>query len=208
MSNTHAWVRNSTPPQEHWKKELSWCQNKNKTSLVTSEVVILTTSRLLPQVPKKRRCKTAGFVVLFSLSLKWAKASLQWRHNGRDGISHHQLHDCLLNGLFRRISKKTSKLRVTGLCAGNSPVTGEFPAQKFSYAENASSWWRHHELRRDEMWKRCHTIAITRTYIRCMWIIYYLEIVCFRWRSGNQSIKRRLKVNWYPFPLSSVKIWI
>ena len=38
-------------------------------------------------------------------------------------------HDCLLNRPFRRRSKKTSKLRVTGLCVGNSPVTGEFPAQ-------------------------------------------------------------------------------
>ena len=53
--------------------------------------------------------------------------SLQWRHNGRDGVSNHQLRDCLLNRLFRRRSKKTSKLRITGLCAGNSPVTGEFP---------------------------------------------------------------------------------
>ena len=40
-----------------------------------------------------------------------------------------QLHDCLLNRLFMRRSKKTSKLGVTGLCAGNSPGTGEFPAQ-------------------------------------------------------------------------------
>ena len=38
----------------------------------------------------------------------------------------------------RRISKKTSKLRVTGLCEGNSPVTGEFPAQKTSDVENVS----------------------------------------------------------------------
>ena len=37
-----------------------------------------------------------------------------------------------------RISKKTSKLRVTGLCAGNSPGTGEFPAQMVSNAENVS----------------------------------------------------------------------
>ena len=44
----------------------------------------------------------------------------------------------------RHRSKKTSKLRVTGLCAGNSPVTGEFPAQMASYAENLSIWWRHH----------------------------------------------------------------
>ena len=33
-------------------------------------------------------------------------------------------------------STKTSKLRVTGLCAGNLPVTGEFPAQRASNAEN------------------------------------------------------------------------
>ena len=44
----------------------------------------------------------------------------------------------------RRRSKKTSKLRVTGLCEGNSPVTGEFPAQRASNAENVSILWRHH----------------------------------------------------------------
>ena len=70
--------------------------------------------------------------------------SLLWRHSRRDGVSNHQPHDCLLNRLFRRRSKKTSKLRVTGLCAGNSPVTGEFPAQMASNAENVSIWWRHH----------------------------------------------------------------
>ena len=42
-------------------------------------------------------------------------------------------------------SKKTPKLRVTGLCAGNSPGTGEFPAQMASNAEEASIWWRHHD---------------------------------------------------------------
>ena len=64
--------------------------------------------------------------------------SLQWRHNERDGVSNYQSHDCLHNSLFRRRSKKTSKLRVTGLCAGNSPMTGEFPAQRASNAENVS----------------------------------------------------------------------
>ena len=42
--------------------------------------------------------------------------SLQWRHNERDAVSNHQTRDCLLNLLFRRRSKKASKLRVTGLC--------------------------------------------------------------------------------------------
>ena len=40
--------------------------------------------------------------------------------------------------------KKTSKLRVIELCAGNSPVTDEFPAQMSSNEENVSIWWRHH----------------------------------------------------------------
>ena len=47
--------------------------------------------------------------------------SLHWRHNDHDGMSNHQPHGCLLNLLFRRWSKKTSKLLVTGLCVGNSP---------------------------------------------------------------------------------------
>ena len=71
--------------------------------------------------------------------------TLQWRHNGCDGVSHHQPHYCLLNRLFRPISEKTSKLRVTGLCVGNSPKTGEFPAQRASNADNVSIWWRHHD---------------------------------------------------------------
>ena len=44
-----------------------------------------------------------------------------------------------------RRSKKTSKLRVTGLCEGNSPVTGEFPTQRASNAEDVFIWWRLHE---------------------------------------------------------------
>ena len=70
--------------------------------------------------------------------------SLQCRHNWHDGVSNHQPHDCLLNRLFRRRSKKTSKLRVTGLCEGNLLVTREFPTQMASNAENVSIWWRHH----------------------------------------------------------------
>ena len=70
--------------------------------------------------------------------------SLQWRHNRRDSVSNHQPHDCLLNLLLRRRSKKTSKLRVTGLCARSSPGTGEIPAQMARNAENVSIWWGHH----------------------------------------------------------------
>ena len=75
------------------------------------------------------------------------RKALQWGQNGHDDVSNHQPHGCLLNRLFRRRSKETSKLRVTGLCEGNSPVTGEFPAQRASNAENVSIWWRHHVVR-------------------------------------------------------------
>ena len=80
---------------------------------------------------------------VIKISSKWRHFRFSgWRHNGDDGVSNHQPHHCLLNRVFRRRSKKTSKLRVTGLCAGNSPGTGEFPAQMASNAENVSIWWR------------------------------------------------------------------
>ena len=72
--------------------------------------------------------------------------SLHWRHNGSHGVSNHQPQNCLLNRLFRRRSKKLSKPSVTGLCVGNSPVTGEFPTQRASNTENVSIWWRHHAI--------------------------------------------------------------
>ena len=61
--------------------------------------------------------------------------ALQWHYNKRDGVSAHRHLDCLFNRLFKRRSEKTSKLRVTGLSTGNSPVTDEFPVQSASDAE-------------------------------------------------------------------------
>ena len=73
------------------------------------------------------------------------KSSLRWRHNERGCVSNHQPRHCSLKRLFGRRSKKTSKLRVTGLCVGNSPRPGEFPTQMASNAENVSIGWRHNE---------------------------------------------------------------
>ena len=69
--------------------------------------------------------------------------ALQWRHNGSDSVSNHQPRERLLNRLIRC---RSSNLRVTGLCAGNSPGTGEFPAQMASCVENVSIWWRDHGI--------------------------------------------------------------
>ena len=143
--------------------------------MAAREVVILTTSRAvsdesfikmttftfqcLYQIRVQMPCVMYKIIAIIAIScltspyLKhlgwwpWPKQciTLQWRHNGRGSVSNHQPHQSLLNRLFRRRWKKTSKLRVTGLCVGNSPGTGEFPAQMASKAENLSIWWRHHE---------------------------------------------------------------
>ena len=73
--------------------------------------------------------------------------TLQWCNSERDGVPNHRHRKCLLKRLFRRRSKKTSKLRVTGLCDGNPPATSGFPSQRASYAENVSNRWRHHDER-------------------------------------------------------------
>ena len=72
--------------------------------------------------------------------------TLQRRHNELYGVSSHRRDHCLLHCWFRRGSKKTSKLHVTGLCGGNSPVTGDFSAQRASNAENVFIWWSHHGI--------------------------------------------------------------
>ena len=72
--------------------------------------------------------------------------SLQWCNNDPDGVTNHQRIDCLLNRLFRHRSKEISKLRVTGLCEGNSSVTSGFPSQRASNTENVFIWWRHHVI--------------------------------------------------------------
>ena len=70
--------------------------------------------------------------------------SIQWHHNEHDGVSNHRRLDGLFNRLFSRISQKTSNLSVTGLSEGTPPVTGGFPSQEASNAENVSIWWCHH----------------------------------------------------------------
>ena len=95
-------------------------------------------------IARGRYSSIPGPIIYPVMSVLCHGCSLQWRHNGCDGVSNHQFHHCLLNRLLRRRSRKASKLRVTGLCAGNSPVTGEFPAQMTSYTKNVSVWWHHH----------------------------------------------------------------
>ena len=96
---------------------------------------------------KHSKAKTVCiFLGIYCISPQWIPSdlTLQWRHDKRGGISNHQPHDYSFDRFFRRRSKKTSKLRVTGLCGGNSPVTDGFHSQRASHVENASIYWRNH----------------------------------------------------------------
>ena len=115
----------------------------------------------------------------------------KWRHNESDGVSNHQPHDCLLNCLFTRRSKKTSKLCVTGLCEGNSPVTSEFPAQRASNVENLSIWWCRHGDKNS--WKTC--VHNQTFYCPCWFFKSFAKITvtlhilnCFKYGEINFSI--------------------
>ena len=115
----------------------------------------------------------------------FSDAILQRRRNGRDSVTNHQPLDCLLNGLFRRRLKNPSKLYVSGLCAGNSPVTGEFPAQMASNAEFFSIWWRHHDCKQSlpltthTLWLYCQNL-FTHTIHSFIWHIIYQPCVRHR----------------------------
>ena len=123
---------------------------------------------------------------------RWiGRVPLQYRHNERDGVSNNRCLDCSLDLLFRRRSKKTSKLRVTALCEGNSPVTGEFPAQRTSNAENISIWWRNHGQRvlpclsqlslsvSECCWKRALTIGTNCWSHFYSWMIPLPPLICY-----------------------------
>ena len=85
--------------------------------------------------------------------------TLQWRHDGRDSVSNHQLRHCLLNRL-------------------SSPVTGEFPAQMASNAENVPIWWRHHEL-----------------FLLLVWLVYQCTLVTPSVRRVHDDV-----IKWEHFP--------
>ena len=130
-------------------------------------------------------------------------STLQWRHNECDSVSNHQPQDCLFNCLFRRRSKKTSKLRAIGLCAGNSLVTDEFHAQRASNAENVSIWWRHHDFRRT-----VDSHSTIRRNHRCSQRTWYLDALIRKCSCYNCYYVEPLK---HPIMLLSiiteVKLW-
>ena len=76
--------------------------------------------------------------------------------------------------------RKKSKLCVTGLCVGNSPVTGDFPAQMASNAEMFPSTQMAHASGSQELTILIYCALPIAHYAlhneRC-WIIY-VEVFC------------------------------
>ena len=102
---------------------------------------------------------------LWDLDLYYITGTWWWV---RWWLKHRRL-DCLLNGWYRRILKKTLKLGVTGLCEGNPPVAGGFLSQRASDAENVSIWWRHHIMKILEVFETTirHTFPIVAEIKMC-----------------------------------------
>ena len=94
----------------------------------------------------------------------------------------------LLNRLFGRRLKKTPKLRLTGLCASNSPVAGEFPAQRASNAENVSIRWRHH-VQNNKKNRAMRTTAVVYCILEA--IINVPVSYTTRWTFRNKWIVQR-----------------
>ena len=81
--------------------------------------------------------------------------SLYWSYNERHGVSSHRRLDSLPNRLSRRRSKKTLKLRVSGLC------DRLLPSQRASNTENVFIWWRHHVSICRKIRRQMNTVFLT-----------------------------------------------
>ena len=95
----------------------------------TCNVISIVQQQWIKKLWKKCRMLTFLKVTLMAVSRWFITDIRMW----------YQPYDCLINPLFMRRSKKTSKLRVTGLCSGNSPGTSEFPAQMASWVNNGEA---------------------------------------------------------------------
>ena len=120
--------------------------------------------------------------------------SLHRRHNERDGASNHRRLHCLLNCWFRRRSKKTSKLCATGFCVGNSPVTGEFPAQKASNTEKcfhlmtSSCDFSLHNY--EPQWNSSGWMSVRNWFWHNLWHIVNVNMA--RWITHQEWFKKSL----------------
>ena len=81
--------------------------------------------------------------------------------------------------------RKHQKLRITGLCVRNSLVTGEFPDQMASNAENVSIWWCHHV--KIQVFSHFLKKFSLVSHQYCLW--YSLQILLNVWRIWASEVQ-------------------
>ena len=139
-------------------KQLMFCWYMNFVSLHRKIIQALTHSCTFPQPCKLSNTKRMH---LYDKAANSNLVPMQLFYNNYNdvimGVLNHRRPDCLLNRLFKRRSKKASKLRIPGLCEGNSQVTGEIPTQRPVNPKNISISWRHHEF---ASWFRLQTFNV------------------------------------------------
>ena len=103
--------------------------------------------------------------------------SIRWSHDGRDSVSNHQPHHCLLNRIFTRRSKKTSKLRVTGFVWGihrgpvNSPHKWPVTRKMFPFDDVIMFCCK---TLRDMIWLTRHRVTVVSVW--CLLCVLYAFI--------------------------------
>ena len=172
-------IRSKSPPNRATSPTCLHC-DVTHLSLTTGVVALHIPSRRVGVREEHRQARKivlpviAGRVICYSRVYIWhilcinfasrykkcvKNITLQWRHTERDGDSNHH---CLLNRLFRRRSKKTSKLRVTGLCPLKWPVTRKmFPLDDVIMPKPSAELT---PLLLDDaitLWKRCRSVVLT-----------------------------------------------
>ena len=115
-------------------------------------------------------------------------SALQWRYNERNGVSNYRRIDCLLNFLFRRRSKKTSKLRVTGLCEGNSPHKGPIRRKLFSF-DDAIMVYIYFASRDNMLFDILYICFVIRTNVYFQTDVFLTQCIAYSLNQPNVRFK-------------------
>ena len=134
---------------------------------------------------------------------------LQWHHNERDGVSNNRRLDCLLHRLFRRRSKRTPKLRITGLCGHahsmrpwvtsfciEKHVKQTFPVDTYHHKLNHEFYKKKPTKNRpfrNHQWPCLKNGMLTRYFnIRGVWNLIYYRKVIWTWICETECVPRPL----------------
>ena len=179
-----------------WRQQFSVLSKKtNNISVVSSHFHLYLRISAL-RLPTVRLCPTETIKRLEQHRIfdRFMRVSLRCRHNERHGDSNYQPFHCLVNCLFRRRSKKISKLRATDLWAGNSPVIGQFPTLVASNTVNVFTWWRLHVHNSPKLLQLWNVLYMVSSYVpvyhnrrgtthSMMYILvftFFMKTICFR----------------------------